>query len=54
MQTTTIKTLAKPPAGMDTPNMRFAIACGLLAANNDLGYAAMRDAYLPADVKPPF
>lgn len=29
--------LPEPPAGMDTKNMRFAIACGLLSADNRLG-----------------
>jgi hypothetical protein len=31
--------LPEPPAGMDTPNMRKAIAWGLLAADNRLGHA---------------
>jgi hypothetical protein len=31
--------LPEPPAGMDTKNMRFAIACGFLSADNRLGHA---------------
>lgn len=30
--------LPQPPEGMDTPNMRLAIACGLLSADNRLGH----------------
>lgn len=30
--------LPQPPAGMDTPNMRLAIACGFLSADNRLGH----------------